>query len=103
MAETPSHKRAKAQAAGPNGRMEVPLSRGRRLDALHPSGRATEIERSGTPEGLAKAARRLRDANASERILQVPEPHMALAAEAMKQIGVKGTVKNMGSTKRKRV
>lgn len=103
MSETTNHKRAKSKAAGPNGRTEVPLSGNRRLDALHPSGRATEIERSGNPANLVAAARRLRDAPASQRVLQVPQNDMDAAATAMRKVGVHGTVKNMGDTKRRRV
>ena len=103
MAETPSHKRAKNQAAGTSGQTEVPLPGNRRLDALSASGRATEIERSGTTEGLTAAARRLRDAPASQHVLQVPQGDMNAAAEAMRKVGVHGTVKNMAGTKRRPV
>ena len=34
MGETPSHKRAKAKAAGKSGKIEVPLKGKRRLDAV---------------------------------------------------------------------
>lgn len=103
MAETPSHQRAKARAAGRSGQTEVPLSRNRRLDALSPAGRATEVERSGTEKGLLDAARRLRDANAAQHTLQVPEKDMPAAAKAMQKVGVSGTVKNMSGTKRRSV
>ena len=103
MSESSSHKRAKAKAAGNKGKTEVPLSRGRRLDALTPSGRATEVERSGTSTGLKKAAKRLQDSGAKQRVLQVPQHHMPKAREEMKKQGVKGTVKNMSGTKRQNV
>lgn len=103
MTETPSHRRAKARAAGPNGKTEVSLPRKRRLDALTPSNRATEIERSGTSRGLRAAARRLKDAPATQHILQVPQKDMTAAVEAMKKVGVSGTVKNMSDTKRRSV
>ena len=102
MTESASHQRAKNQAAG-NGQTEVPLSGGRRLDALTPTGRATEVERSGTAAGLQAAARRLRDADASQRVLQVPQQDMDAAAAAMRKVGVHGTVKNMAGTKRRPV
>lgn len=102
MAEKESHKRAKARAAGSSGSTEVPISRGRRLDAATP-GRATEVERSGTPQGLKSAARRLRDSGRSQKVLQVPQKDMPAAARAMRDAGVSGTVKNMGSTKRRSV
>jgi hypothetical protein len=103
MSESSSHHRAKNRAAGNGGQTEVPLSGGRRLDAQTPSGRATEIERSGTAAGLQAAARRLRDADASQRVLQVPQQDMDAAAAAMRKVGVHGTVKNMASTKRRPV
>jgi hypothetical protein len=103
MSETPSHKRAKSVAAGPAGKTEVPLPRNRRLDALSPSGRATEIERSGSKSGLQAAARRLRDAAASQRVLQVPQKDMPAAAAAMRKVGIHGTVKNMTATKKRSI
>ncbi|MEO0550464.1 MAG: hypothetical protein AAFZ91_11135 [Pseudomonadota bacterium] len=104
MAESTSHKKTKAKAAGRNGKTEAPLSGGRRLDALTQSGhRATEVERSGTSAGLSKAARRLRDSGASQKVLQVPQKDMTAAIKAMKKTGVAGSVKNMSGTKRKSV
>lgn len=103
MNESTSHKRAKEKAAGKEGKTEVSLSRGRKLDALSKTGRATEVERSGTANGLNKAAQRLKDSKATRKVLQVPQHHMPKAVEAMKNKGVKGTVKNMGGTKRKSV
>ena len=91
MSESSSHRRAKNQAAGKNGQTEVPLPGGRRLDARTPTGRAIEIERGGTTTvGLQAAARRLRDADASQRVLQVPQQDMNAAAAAMRKVGVHG-------------
>ena len=103
MTESSSHQRAKSRAAGSAGETEVPLPGNRRLDALTPSGRATEVERTGTAQGLEAAARRLRDAEARQHVLQVPQKDMDAAAEAMRKIGVSGTVKNMSGTKRRPV
>ncbi len=103
MTETTSHKRAKAQAAGRGGEQEVPIRGGQRLDALSPSGRATEVERSGAPELLERAARRLKASGSRQRVLQVPQPDMTKAVAAMRKVSVAGTVKNMGGTKRRSV
>lgn len=104
MAETKSHKSAKISAAGKGGKTEVPLSRNRRLDALTNSGgRATEVERSGAPALLKKAAQRLKDSGAKQKVLQVPQKDLEKAAKAMKTIGISGTVKNMGATKSRHV
>lgn len=104
MAETNAHRRAKRKAAGFRGRTEVPVSGNRRLDALTRRGhRATEVERSGTPAGLRAAAQRLKRSRAPEKVLQVPQWNMNAAARAMRQVGIGGTVKNMGDTKRRRV
>ena len=100
MAETPSHKRAKSAAAGQSGKKEVPLSRGRRLDAATPS-KATEIERSGSMSKLEKAARRLKQSHKPQKVLQVPQNDMDKAAQAMRSVGITGTVKNMTGTKRR--
>ncbi len=104
MPETPSHRRAKSKAAGPGGRTEVPLPGGKRLDArTQGGGRATEVERSGSAQGLGAAARRLKQSGASKKVLQVPQKDMDAAAAAMRKVGVGGTVKNMGGTKRRSV
>ncbi len=104
MPETPSHRRAKKKAAGAGGQTEVPLPGGKRLDArTQGGGRATEVERSGSPQGLAAAARRLKLTRAPQKVLQVPQKDMAAAAQAMQKAGVGGTVKNMGGTKRRAV
>ena len=102
MAETPSHKRAKGAAAGRSGEKEVLLSRDRRLDAATPS-KATEIERSGSMSNLQKAARRLKESAKLQKVLQVPQNDMDKAAQAMRSVGITGTVKNMTGTKRRSV
>jgi len=100
MTESKSHNTAKNKAAGENGQTEVPLPGNRRLDAMTESSkRATEIERSGNPALLEKAARRLASSGASQKVLQVPQNDMPEAAEAMRKVGVPGTVKNLSSTK----
>lgn len=102
MSETPSHRRAKNKAAGRTGRTEATLKSGKRLDA-RTNKRATEVERSGTSAGLGKAAKRLKESRAPQKVLQVPQKDMSKAAQAMKEAGVAGTVKNMGGTKRRSV
>ena len=104
MSETPSHKRAKAKAAGPGGKTEVPIKGGRRLDAKTAGGKkATEIERSGTTQGLSQAARRLKASKAPQKVHQVPQQDMGKAAQALRKAGIGGTVKNMGGTKSRSV
>ena len=102
MAESKSHKNAKAKAAGKSGKIEVRISRNRSLDAATVK-KATEIERSGTQQGLDKAARRLKSSGKPQKVLQVPQKDMGKAAAAMKKAGVSGTVKNMGGTKRRSI
>jgi len=53
--------------------------------------------------GLKKAAERLKDSAKPQKVLQVPQKDMAKAAKAMQNMGVSGTVKNMGGTKRRSV
>jgi len=82
MAELPTHKRAKAKAAGRSGKTEVSLTRKRRLDAERPK-TAIEIERGGTTQALTKAARRLKASPKPQKVLQVPQKDMAKAVKAM--------------------
>lgn len=100
MAETTAHKQAKGAAAGRKGQTEKPLKYNRRLDAVSLSGKkATEIERSGTTQGLKKAVSRLKSVRAPQKVLQVPQPHMPKASQIMRSMKVKGTIKNMTGTK----
>ena len=104
MSETPAHRRAKNKAAGAGGKTEAPISGKQRLDALSTGGRrATEVERSGSRAGLDAAASRLKKSPAPQKVLQVPQKDMSAAADAMRHVGVAGTVKNMGGTKRQSV
>ncbi len=98
MTESTAHKRAKSKASGRSGTKEKAISGGRRLDATSRK-KATEVERSGSKDSLIKAARRLRDSGRSQKVLQVPQPDMHKAAEAMRKVGISGTVKNMSGTK----
>jgi hypothetical protein len=102
MPESTSHKQAKRKAAGDSGETEKPLRGHRRLDAAT-TDRAIEIERSGDSAALRRAAQRLRDSGKRQKVLQVPQQDMAKAAQAMRDVGVSGTVKNMGGTKRQSV
>ncbi len=99
MSESRSHKAAKAQAAG---QPEQRLPSGRRLDSASPK-RATEVERSGTKEGLNKAAERLKESGKPQKVLQVPQNDMDKAAQAMRNNNVHGTVKNLSGSKRRSV
>lgn len=103
---TESHKRAQRKAAGKNGRREVPLNSGKKLDALSPSGRATEVERGHTRSRLDLAAQRLKEAKrqgAKQATLRVPQSDMRKATEAMRRKNVTGTVSNLGGTQSRRV
>lgn len=105
MSKSPSHKRAQGAAAGRGGRTEVKLKgSNKRLDAITKSGQtATEVERSGSMKNLEKAAQRLKMRRSQRKVLQVPQPDMSKAAQAMQKKKVHGTVKNMTGTKRRSV
>ena len=104
MTETLSHHRAKRAAAGKGGRTEVPLPRGRKLDALSKTGkRATEIERSRHTTRLKAAIRRLRDSRAKQKVLRVPQRNFAKAVQMMRSLGVSGAVSNISGTQRQAV
>lgn len=105
MSKSQSHQRAQSKAAGRGGKTEVKIKdTNKRLDAVTKSGKtATEVERSGSQHLLEKAARRLGARRSQRKVLQVPQPDMSKAVQAMKNKGVKGTVKNMTGTKRRSV
>jgi hypothetical protein len=102
MSESKSHQQAKSKAARKQDETEVPISGNRRLDATTQN-KAVEVERSGSNEKLQEAASRLKASGKPQKILQVPQKDMEKAVEAMKSVGIGGTVKNMGGTVKKSV
>ena len=97
MPESRSHKRGKGRA----GRTEVPISRGRRLDAIR--GRhAIEVERGGTPKKIRQALSRLKTQRNKNKILRVPQEDMNKAVQLARQKRMNVTVTNLSKTKRKK-
>ena len=97
MPESRSHKRGKGRAA----RKEVPISRGRRLDAIR--GRhAIEVERGGTPQKIRQALSRLKTQRNRNKILRVPQEDMNKAVRLARQKRMNVTVTNLSKTKRKK-
>jgi hypothetical protein len=65
--------------------------------------RAEEIDRSGSQRHLERAAKRLKQVDAADRILYVPQWDMAKAELAMKRAGVTGAVSNLCGSQRIRI
>lgn len=97
MPESRSHKGGKGSAA----RKEVPISRGRRLDAIRGSN-AIEVERGGTPQKIGQALSRLKTQTNKNKILRVPQKDMDMAAQLTRQRHMNVTVTNLSKTKRKK-
>lgn len=97
MSESRSHKQGKGNAA----RTEVPISGGRRLDAIRGT-TAIEVERGGTPRKIDQALSRLSTQTNKQKILRVPQSDMDLAVERAKQKNMNVTVTNLSKTKRRR-
>ena len=100
MVESQSHKRAKRKAAGRNGRTEIPISGGRRLDAKNVR-KATEIERSGSSKGISKAISRLKTQKNSKKELLVPNKDLDKAKEIAKKSGAKILIQNLSKSRRR--
>lgn len=100
MTESQSHKRAKNKAAGRNGRTEIPISRGRRLDAKN-GHKAIEIERSGTKKGISKALSRLKTQTNSKKELLVPNRDLDKAKNVAKKRGDNVLIQNLSRSKRR--
>lgn len=97
MPESRSHKRGKGSAA----RTEVPISRGRRLDAIR--GRyAIEVERGGTPKKINQALSRFKTQRNRKKILRVLQKNMDKATQLARQKHMNVTVTNLSKTKRKK-
>jgi len=102
MPESRSHKQLKRKAAGKKRQTEKKLSTGEILDAARKN-TATEIEKSGTKKGLEKAVDRLKISRKKQKVLQVLNKDLSLAAKIMKEREVGGSVKNLGNTKRRSI
>ena len=101
MSESKAHKLAKKKAAGKNGRTEVPLPGGRRLDALSANGEtATEIERSGIKKLLGKAVERLDDSGTKHKDLKVPHKDLSKARKIASGRKTNVTVSKLNGTKK---
>jgi hypothetical protein len=99
MAEKSTHERMKTKMAGKTGKKEVPIKGGMRLD-VKTRHKAVEIERSKSMSSLKKAATRLGESGKSQKVLVVPQTSIKSAREAMREVGVSGTVRNISGTKR---
>lgn len=99
MAEKSTHKRMKGKMAGKTGKKEAPIKGGKRLDVMTRH-KAVEIERSKSMTSLKKAATRLEQSGKSQKLLVVPQTSMKSAREAMRTVGVSGTVSNISGTQR---
>ncbi len=100
MTESQSHKRIKNKAAGKNGRTEIPISRGRRLDAKN-GHKATEIERSGSSKGISTAISRLKTQKNAKKELLVPSRDLDKAKKIVKRSGVNVLIQNLSRSKRR--
>lgn len=99
MAESLAHRKAKWRSAGPGGMVEVPLPCGGRLDALSRNGVwGTEVELSGDFVRLMRAAKRLAESKAPQKVLKIPHRDMMRAAAALRRAGVSAWVRNMRGT-----
>lgn len=97
MSETRSHKQGKGRAA----RTEVPISRGRRLDAMR-GHHAIEVERGGTAQKLNQALARLKTQPNKNKILRVPQSDMDLAVQQARKKRMNVTVTNLAKTARRK-
>lgn len=100
MSESQSHKNAKNKAAGSNGRTEIPISRGRRLDAKN-GNKATEIERSGSTKGISMALGRLKTQTNAKKQLLVPNKDLDKAKNIAQKKGVNVLIQNLSRSKRR--
>jgi hypothetical protein len=84
---------------------EPPLARRRRLkqEKSRQRKRAVEVDRSGSVGHLERAAKRLKHADANERVLCVQHWNLDKAIRAMQRAGVDGVVTNITASELRRV
>lgn len=101
MARKSTHERMKAKMAGKTGKKEVAIKGGMRLDVMTRH-KAVEIQtgKNISISSLKKAATRLERSGKPQKVLVVPATSMKSAREAMREVGVSGTVRNISGTQR---
>ena len=82
-------------------KQENPSRYVRKLDAAT-AHKAVEIER-GNAGKLVAAARRLRDSGKRQKVLIVPSRNIKVAREAMRKVGMSGTLRNISDTYRSHI
>ena len=94
-----SHARLQSKLAGNSGKTEVPIRIGRktmRRDVMTPK-KVYEIERSGQPQKIGLALRRLQASKKPHKILKVPDWDLGTAARIRGKRNI--TVSNLSGTK----
>jgi len=91
------HRKLQKKIAGRTGILEYPIN-GYRLDVLT-NNKAYEIERTGNPNRIEKALRRLAMIRKPIKILKVPNKDLEKALRIARKKGVKVTISNLSGTK----
>lgn len=100
MPESKAHKEAKTAGSKGEAKTEVKISGGR-LDAKI-GGTAREVERSGNPQKIAKAIKRLNTQQTLKKELLVPNQDLDKAKEVAEETARgKLTIQNLSRTKRR--
>lgn len=94
------HRKIQKKIAERKGKIEVSISRKRRLD-VKKERQAIEIERSGNPVRIVQALSRLKAQRNFKKILLVPHKDLDKAKEIAKRKNINVVIQNLSRTSRR--
>jgi len=100
MVRSKRHRQLQRKLAGGKGKIEVPIRGGRRVDAQKER-KVSEIERSGDPERIRQAIRRLHAKKTFKKELLVRDADLDKAKEIAQKEKGKLTIQNLSKTRRR--
>ena len=100
MVRSKRHRQLQRKLAGGKGKIEVPIRGGRRVD-VQKGRKVSEIERSGDPERIRQAIRRLRAKKTFKKELLVRDADLDKAKEIAQEEKGKLTIRNLSKTRRR--
>lgn len=100
MVRSKRHGQLQRKLAGRKGKIEVPIRGGRRID-VQKGRKVSEIERSGDPERIRQAIRRLHAKKTFKKELLVRDADLDKAKEIAQKEKGKLTIQNLSKTRRR--
>ncbi|MBA7646661.1 hypothetical protein ES703_54427 [subsurface metagenome] len=92
------HRRIQKKIAGKKGKVEIPISRKRKID-VQKGRKVVEIERSGDPKKISQALNRLKAKKGLKKEIRVPQKDLNKTKDIAKKKKMSVIIKNLSGTK----